>query len=175
MNRIYLVGYMGAGKTTVAKHLASKLGWMHYDTDSLFEEKYHISISDFFHKYDEALFRKLESQVLRDTETLENAIISTGGGTPCFNENMSWMNNHGTTIFLKISFKTAVHRILHSKKKRPLAESKDETQLLDFVEHHYGSRMPFYEQAELIVKGEDLDIDEILRQIGKIDCNTLSL
>ena len=167
MNRIYLVGYMGAGKTTAAKRLAHRLGWEHYDTDALFEEKYHISVDDFFHKYDEALFRKLESQILQSTENLENAVISTGGGTPCFNDNMTWMNGHGTTVFLKISPQTAVSRIMLSKKKRPLAAGKTEAELATFVEKHYGARMSFYEQAQHVVKGEDLDIEALLALLQK--------
>ena len=167
MNRIYLVGYMGAGKTTAAKRLAHRLGWEHYDTDALFEEKYHISVDDFFHKYDEALFRKLESQILQSTENLENAVISTGGGTPCFNDNMTWMNGHGTTVFLKISPQTAVSRIMLSKKKRPLAAGKTEGELATFVEKHYGARMSFYEQAQHVVKGEDLDIEALLALLQK--------
>ena len=167
MNRIYLVGYMGAGKTTAAKRLAHRLGWEHYDTDALFEEKYHISVDDFFHKYDEALFRKLESQILQSTENLENAVISTGGGTPCFNDNMTWMNGHGTTVFLKISPQTAVSRIMLSKKKRPLAAGKTEAELATFVEKHYGARMSFYEQAQHVVKGEDLDIEALLTLLQK--------
>ena len=167
MNRIYLVGYMGAGKTTAAKRLAHRLGWEHYDTDALFEEKYHISVDDFFHKYDEALFRKLESQILQSTENLENAVISTGGGTPCFNDNMTWMNGHGTTVFLKISPQTAVNRIVNSKKKRPLAAGKTEAELATFVEKHYGARMSFYGQAQHVVKGEDLDIEALLALLQK--------
>lgn len=167
MNCIYLVGYMGAGKTTAAKRLAHRLGWEHYDTDALFEEKYHISVDDFFHKYDEALFRKLESQILQSTENLENAVISTGGGTPCFNDNMTWMNGHGMTVFLKISPQTAVSRIMLSKKKRPLAAGKTEAELATFVEKHYGARMSFYEQAQHVVKGEDLDIEALLALLQK--------
>ncbi len=163
MNRIYLVGYMGAGKTTAAKRLAHRLGWEHYDTDALFEEKYHISVDDFFHKYDEALFRKLESQILQSTENLENAVISTGGGTPCFNDNMAWMNEHGKTVFLKISPQSAVSRIMLSKKKRPLVTDKTEAELTAFVKKHYGARMSFYEQAQLVVKGEDLDLETLIK------------
>ena len=165
MNRIYLVGYMGAGKTTTARRLAQRLGWEVADTDALFEEKYKISVNDFFNKYDEPLYRKLESEVLKATESLENVVVSTGGGTACYFDNMEWMNSHGLTVFLQISPKAAVDRVIHSRHKRPLAEGKSEEELTEFVNSHYASRMPFYEQARLTMKSEDLDVEGLLLSI----------
>ena len=166
MNRIYLVGYMGAGKTTAAKRLAHRLGWGVADTDALFEEKYRISVDDFFQKYDEPLYRKLESQVLKATAHLENTVISTGGGTACYFDNMDWMNQHGLTVFLRISPAAAVDRVLHSRHKRPLTRGKTEAELMEFVSQHYAARMPFYEQAQITVKSEDLDLEGLMRLIG---------
>ena len=165
MNKIYLVGYMGAGKTTTARRLAQRLGWEVADTDALFEEKYKISVNDFFNKYDEPLYRKLESEVLKATEGLENVVVSTGGGTACYFDNMEWMNSHGLTVFLRISPQAAVDRVIHSRHKRPLAEGKSEKELTEFVNSHYASRMPFYEQARLTVKSEDLDVEGLLLSI----------
>lgn len=165
MNKIYLVGYMGAGKTTTACRLAQRLGWEVADTDALFEEKYKISVNDFFNKYDEPLYRKLESEVLKATEGLENVVVSTGGGTACYFDNMEWMNSHGLTVFLRISPQAAVDRVIHSRHKRPLAEGKSEEELTEFVNSHYASRMPFYEQARLTVKSEDLDVEGLLLSI----------
>ena len=165
MNRIYLVGYMGAGKSTAAKRLANRLGWDVADTDELFEAKYRISVCDFFHKYDEALYRKLESEVLKSTESLDNVVVATGGGTACYFDNMEWMNQHGLTVFLKISEKAVVDRLLHAKRKRPLAIGKSEEELTAFVSQHYGSRLPFYEQARITVKSEDLDLDNLIQLI----------
>ena len=165
MNKIYLVGYMGAGKTTTACRLAQRLGWEVADTDALFEEKYKISVNDFFNKYDEPLYRKLESEVLKATEGLENVVVSTGGGTACYFDNMEWMNSHGLTVFLRISPQAAVDRVIHSRHKRPLAEGKSEEELTEFVNSHYASRMPFYEQARLTVKSEDLDVEGLLFSI----------
>ena len=165
MDRIYLVGYMGAGKTTAAKRLASRLGWEVADTDALFEEKYRISVDDFFQKYDEPLYRKLESEILKSTEKLEHTVISTGGGTACYFDNMDWMNQHGLTVFLRISPKAAVDRVIHSRHKRPLARGKTEAELTDFVEQHYASRLPFYEQANITVKSEGLEIENLLQLI----------
>ena len=165
MNRIYIVGYMGAGKTTAARHLASHLGWEVVDTDALFEEKYKISVCDFFNKYDEPLYRKLESEVLKSTENLDNVVISTGGGTACYFDNMDWMNQHGLTVFLRISQTAVVDRLLHAKRKRPLAEGKTESELTEFVNRHYIARLPFYEQAKITVKAENLDLENLIKQI----------
>ena len=168
MNKIYLVGYMGAGKTTAARRLAQRLGWEVADTDDLFEAKYKISVCDFFNKYDEPLYRKLESEVLKETESLENVVISTGGGTACYFDNMDWMNQHGLTVFLRISQKAVVDRLVHAKRKRPLAEGKTEEELTAFVEQHYTERLPFYEQARITVKAEDLDLDGLMKQIEEL-------
>jgi shikimate kinase len=165
MDKIYLVGYMGAGKTTAAKRLANRLGWEVVDTDDLFEEKYKISVCDFFNKYDEPLYRKLESQVLKETESLENTVISTGGGTACYFDNMEWMNRHGLTVFMRISEKAVIDRLLHAKRKRPLSTGKTEAELTEFVQQHYTSRLPFYEQARITVKSEDLDLENLIKLI----------
>lgn len=167
-DRIYIVGYMGAGKTTAARRLAQRMGWEVVDTDSLFEEKYKISVNDFFNKYDEPLYRKLESEVLKATESLDHVVVSTGGGTACFFDNMDWMNQHGLTVFLRISPQAAVDRVIHSRHKRPLVEGKSEEELTEFVNQHYASRLPFYEQARITVKSEDFDIESLMEAIKDI-------
>ena len=159
--RIYLVGYMSAGKSTTAKRLANRLGMEAFDTDRLFEERYHITVSDFFKKYDEPLYRKLETQILHDTLQYENAVIATGGGTACFNENMELMNQHGITVFLRISPQSAVVRLSQSKVRRPKVYGKSPEELEAFIQQNYAERMPFYEKAMLMVKGEDLDIEAL--------------
>lgn len=168
MDRIYIVGYMGAGKTTAARRLAQRMGWEVVDTDALFEEKYKISVNDFFNKYDEPLYRKLESEVLKATESLDHVVVSTGGGTACFFDNMDWMNQHGLTVFLRISPQAAVDRVIHSRHKRPLVEGKSEEDLTEFVNQHYASRLPFYEQARITAKSEDFDIESLMEAIKDI-------
>lgn len=159
--RIYLVGYMGAGKSTTSKRLANRLGWDAYDTDRLFEARYKISINDFFHKYDADLYRRLETQILHETLSFDNAVIATGGGTPCFNDNMAWMNQHGFTVFLKISPESAVSRLSQSKVKRPILIDKKPEELAVFVMKNYAERLPYYEQAQLTFKGENCDVEEL--------------
>lgn len=154
--RIYLVGYMGSGKTTLAKKLASDSSYDFIDLDETFEKQYKITVSDFFAKYGEELFRKIESELLKKTASFDNCVVATGGGTPCFFDNMDWMNDNGVTVFVKVSPKTAADRIFHSKHKRPITDGKDIDELIAFVEKHYAERLPFYEKAQILVKGENL-------------------
>lgn len=163
--RIYLVGYMGAGKTTTAKRLSSLLDIPCYDLDQLFEAQFKIEISSFFERYDESLFRKLESQLLKDTLQFDHAIISTGGGTPCFYDNMKWMNENGLTIYLQMHVKSIVERLKTSKRKRPLLASKTDEELLDFVKEHLRQRNIFYSQAHILFKGESLKVDDLIQKI----------
>lgn len=165
IKRIYLVGYMGSGKSSVSKKLASRIGFSSLDTDLMLENKYKISVDDFFHKYDEKLFRQFESDILRSTASMTNCVVATGGGTPCSLGNMEWMNENGLTIFIKVSPQTVVNRLLNSKRKRPLVEGKTEAKLADYVAKHYESRLPFYEQAQLTVKGENIDLENLINTI----------
>lgn len=156
---------MGAGKSTSSKRLAHRLGMDFYDTDRLFENRYRISVSDFFNKYDETLYRKLETNILQSTQEYDNAVIATGGGTACFNDNMQWMNQHGLTVFLKVSPQTAFNRLSKSKVKRPLVTNKTPQELQEFIQVNYTERMSFYEQAMITIKGEDLDLDLLVNVI----------
>ena len=140
-----------------------------YDTDRLFEERFRITVSDFFKKYDEPLYRKLETQILHDTLQYDNAVIATGGGTPCFNDNMEWMNQHGYTVFLKISPQSAVVRLSQSKVRRPKVHGKSIEELEAFIAKNYAERLPYYEQAQLTVKGEDLDLESLVEKIKKLN------
>lgn len=166
--RIYLIGYMGAGKTTASKKMARLTGFACYDLDELFEEKYKINISDFFNKYGENLFRKLESQLLKDTVKFKNVIIATGGGTPCFYDNMTWMNEHGVTIYLQMHPKSIYQRLIASKRKRPLVAAKSPEELLIFIQDHLRQRNIFYSQAKIIIKAESLNLEELQLHINAI-------
>lgn len=163
--RVYLIGYMGSGKTTTSKRLASVLGLPCYDLDQLFEEQYKIDIPHFFERYDESLFRKLESQLLKDTLQLDQAIIATGGGTPCFYDNMQWMNEHGLTVYIQMQAESVFHRLKSSKRKRPLVAQKTDEELNEFIREHMRQRNIFYSQAHVIVKGESLDVKGLTEKI----------
>lgn len=164
--RIYIIGYMGSGKSTVSEKLAKKLDLLRFDLDELFEQRFKIDINRFFEKYDETLFRKLESRLLKETILLNKVVIATGGGTPCFYNNMELMKQFGITVYLEMNPKSLVNRLQASKRKRPLMRGKSSAdQLLEYVQNHLRNRNIWYSQADIIIKGESVDVDELANRI----------
>lgn len=164
---IYLIGYMGSGKTTAGKVLAEKLDYTFLDLDKHIENKYKINIPDLFAKYDEGAFRKLERETLHETFKLKNTVVSTGGGTPCFYKNIESINKNGLSIYLQMNPKSLYERLARSKKKRPLLVEKYPDEILDHITNHLETREKFYNQAKMIVDGEDLDIEDLGKRLQK--------
>ncbi|MBI9038984.1 MAG: shikimate kinase [Bacteroidales bacterium] len=160
--RIVLVGYMGSGKSTAGKKLASHIGFSFLDIDHFIEEKYKISIHDFFKKYGEDVFRKIESDVLKNTLIEDNIVISTGGGTPCFKDNMNLINKNSYSVYIKMNISSIENRLINSKKSRPLLKEISQENLNSFIEKQLLEREKYYNQAHLIVKGENLDLNYII-------------
>lgn len=156
---------MGVGKSTVGRKLASKLGWEFLDTDTAFEEKYKVSISTFFEKYGEDLFRKLEHDILKSTFNLNNYVVSTGGGMPCYLDTMPLINENGISVYLDMNENTILTRLLNSKQKRPLVVYKTENELIDFIKEKLVIRIPYYSQAIISVNAISVNIDELLEKI----------
>ena len=166
--RIYLVGYMYSGKTTVGKRLARQLGYRFMDTDKVFEERYRISIPDFFSRYDETAFRKLEHDILLSTTECDDCVISTGGGTPCFHNNMDFIMDNGLSIYLEASENTILSRKAKSRKARPILESMDDDELRTFVKEQLDERRQVYERARLRFDAENVFIDDICKVIQSL-------
>lgn len=160
--RIYLVGYMGAGKSTVGKQLAGLLGFSCIDLDIVFEQTYRLAIMDFFKKYDEVAFRQLERKILFDTFSLENHVISTGGGTASYLDNMELMNAQGTTVYIKMHPKSLFIRLKNSKRMRPRTSGLTDDNLNQTIENDLVTRQKYYEMAHFQVKGEDIDIPDLV-------------
>ncbi len=133
--RIFIIGFMYSGKSTVGKKLANLMNLNHIDTDKVFESKYNITISSFFEKYGENLFRELEHKILLETIEEDNIIVSTGGGLPCFHNNMDIIKENGISIYLNMSPISIIHRINNSKKKRPLLQNKSPEELQEYIEN----------------------------------------
>src|ERR1700759_1262658 len=104
--KIFLIGFMGSGKTTLGRKLANHWGCEFIDLDHKLEQQVELSIAEYFSFFGEDSFRRLEAEVLRKTPYPKNAVVSTGGGLPCFFDNMDWMNAHGKTVYIKLEPKT---------------------------------------------------------------------
>jgi len=167
MSRIFLIGYMGSGKTTIGKLLAARLGYRFLDIDTTIEEKYFKSISQIFVEKGEPEFRLIEKQNLHDLAEFENVVISTGGGAPCFFDNMDYMKAHGITIYLKLSAAQLTERLESSHDgKRPLLADRKGAELLQFIAAGLAKREPFYSKAQFIISGDfETAVDEIFKRI----------
>ncbi|MCQ2279231.1 MAG: shikimate kinase [Bacteroidales bacterium] len=162
MERIVIVGFPGAGKSSVGRRLAARLNWNFVDTDTYFESKYHISIPDFFSKYGEDFFRISEATVLKEVLKLSHVVISTGGGMPCFFENMDLIVSSSCAVYLKLSPKSLATRLAVSHKVRPLVTGNGLEEITEYVEKTLVEREVFYSRAQITVKGESLVLDDLL-------------
>jgi len=148
--KFFLIGYMGSGKTTVGKQLAKKLNLQFIDMDLFIENRYHKSISAIFEEKGEAGFREIERKALSEIIDFENVVISTGGGLPCFFDNMDVMNQAGTTIYLKVNVEELAKRLRTGKQQRPLIKEKNAEEMKDFIAVNLEKREKFYNKANFI-------------------------
>ncbi|MCK9640755.1 MAG: shikimate kinase [Prolixibacteraceae bacterium] len=151
--RIFLTGYMGCGKSTIGRKVAALMGMNFIDLDKYIEERNFKSVPDIFAQEGEATFREKERQALQEVAQFEDIIIGTGGGAPCFFENMKKMNETGITIYLAPDNETLACRLLKSKTERPLIAGKSKEELIAFIEVALAKRAPFYEQSKIVIRG----------------------
>lgn len=157
MSRYFLIGYMGSGKTTYGRLMAKELDLTFIDLDVYIESEERKSIDQIFMEIGEDGFRLIEKKALRSVSEIENVIIATGGGTPCFFDNMEFMNSKGKTIYLRTSVRELRDRLKMSKTKRPLISGKDLRELEDFIAVNLEKREPFYLKAKYILDTDDLN------------------
>jgi shikimate kinase len=163
MQRIFLVGYMGSGKTTMGKLLAHQLGLNFLDLDAHIEGKFHRTIAQIFEQEGEAGFREIERRFLHEVAEFEDVVIATGGGAPCFYDNMTYMNEQGITVYLKMSVDQLAERLALSKTGvRPLISNKNKAELQQFITEGLSKREGFYNCVKHIISGTD---EEIINQI----------
>jgi shikimate kinase len=165
MKNIFLVGMPSSGKSTLGKRLARHLAYRFVDTDKLLiKEEGGRSINDIFETDGEAYFREVESRVLRTIQPNSQLVIATGGGMPCFHDNMAYIKAAGLSVFLDVSPEELLDRMVrHKHDDRPLFNRQDPT-LLENLRQKYHDRRFFYTQADLIVSGEIL-VEELGKQI----------
>lgn len=148
MRRIFLIGYMGAGKTTLGRALAKDLNIQFIDMDSYIETRFCKTISKIFAEKGEEGFREIERRILHEVGDFEDVIISTGGGTPCFFDNVEYMNSQGTTVFLDVPEERLFIRLSIARNNRPLIKEKSDEELKSFITEQLGKRRPHYEKAQ---------------------------
>lgn len=148
MIRIILVGYMGSGKTTVGKQLAENLGVSFYDLDWCVESRYHKTVSQIFTECGEEGFRELERRLLHEVCEFEDIVLSCGGGTPCFFDNMEYMNSMAETVYLKASPETLYMHLKMGRTERPLLKGKSPEEMQAYIADSLAKREPFYAQAK---------------------------
>ncbi len=152
MSLTFLIGFMGCGKTTHGRKLASFLNIDFVDLDEVFEHR-NGTISEYFNVFGEEKFRRAESDLLKNTPYPENAVVSTGGGLPCFFDNLNWMKANGTVIYLQVPPGVIAARLSDAKNERPLLQHKTGEELLQFITQKLSEREPVYLQAQIIVNG----------------------
>lgn len=150
---------MGSGKTHWGSLWAEKYGLEFLDLDQEIERKEQKSITEIFEKKGEDIFRLIETKVLRDTIRLENCIVSCGGGTPCFHDNLQWMNEKGITVYLNADAHYLAENIAGEKDQRPLLKMVNEAELLFYTEQKLRQRLPFYEKATIVLNAKELTED----------------
>ncbi|MCE4566295.1 shikimate kinase [Maribellus sp. CM-23] len=163
--RVYLIGYMGSGKSTLGRRLAKHLGVQFVDMDHYIEERNCKTIPQIFEEEGEAEFRKKERKALEELSEFTDIVIATGGGAPCFFDNIDLMNSTGKTIYLNIDPTILADRLLHSKTERPLIKGKSRDELVAFIDDTLKKRNEFYMQAKYQITIPDVELASVEEQL----------
>lgn len=169
--RIFLIGLTGCGKSTIAKQLAQKLNTKFVDLDDYIILNEQMSISEIFAEKSESHFRQLENQAIKELIKEKDIVISTGGGAPCFHDNMTLMNVAGITIFLDVPVTEITNRLWNTpnRENRPLIKGKSKDELFAYLEGVRAERLSFYKEAKLVMHGATITIDQILMLLEHLD------
>ena len=164
MTRIILIGFMGSGKTTLGRALAKDLGIEFIDLDNYIELRRCKSINNIFAEMGEEGFRTIERNLLHEVCEFENVIISAGGGTPCFFDNIDYMNAQGTTVYLQVPEERLHERLKIAKSKRPLLKDKNDDEIMQFIKEQLARRDAFYQKAAHTFTSDRLEDKEQIKE-----------
>ena len=151
MKRIILIGYMGAGKTTIGRALAKELGLSFYDLDWYIENRRRKKVSQIFAEMGEEGFRQIEHNMLHEVAEFEDVVISCGGGTPCFFDNIDYMNQQAQVVYLHCTPEVLHGHLLMGRIERPLIKGKSSDELITFIKEQLFAREPYYKKAQYIL------------------------
>jgi shikimate kinase len=166
-SKIFLIGFMGSGKSTAGRKLASQLNWSFIDLDEKIQKMEGMKIPDIFSMKGEPYFRKLETQALHELKLETNAVISTGGGTPCFGDNMDYMLSSGLTVYIRMTPLDLKKRLEGSAEGRPLLKEIDRKDLQKYITSKLAEREKWYSRAEIIIDSVNNDLSDLLSLIKK--------
>jgi shikimate kinase len=165
---IFLIGFMGSGKTTLGKELANALGYKFVDQDSVIENDLNMTINEIFSKHGESFFREVENKTIIKLGTTDNKVIATGGGAPCFLDNMDRMNANGVTVYLKVDPETLCQRLKDAQAHRPLIKEKTKEELLSFIVSKLEEREKFYSQSKIVLQSSSIKVKDILDALKEL-------
>ncbi len=164
---IFLIGFMGSGKSSIGKKLAGKLEYEFFDVDNVIEKNTGKTISEIFSEEGEGSFREYEQQALLQLSNKKNAVIATGGGTPCFHNNMQMIKKTGISVYIKRSPEYLKKILKQSKQNRPLVASKSADELDHYIFDMLIKREPYYLKADYTIENEDTNIESIVSALLK--------
>ncbi len=166
--KIFLIGYMGCGKSTIGRMLAQRLGFGFLDMDSEVERISGMTVGELFSARGEDEFRRLEREVLARVAGRDgNLVVATGGGVPCFFDNMEVMNRSGLTVYFKMSPEKLASRLERGKRKRPLLRDKSAEELTGFIRENLGRREARYAEAKLVIDGDGVTDEYIAGHVQR--------
>ncbi|HDP54366.1 MAG TPA: shikimate kinase [Bacteroidetes bacterium] len=167
--KVFLIGFMASGKSTIGEELASVLGYKFIDLDTYIEEKHKKSVKMIFEIYGEDYFRTVENEALKEVSQIESDIIvASGGGTSCFYNSVEFMNEIGLTIYLRVEVGELLARLIESKKDRPLLWGKSKEELNNYIIRVLNERKKYYEQAKITVQMDKININQLASTIRAI-------
>lgn len=165
--RIYLIGFMGSGKTTHGKQIARMMGYDFLDVDQWIVEREGKTIPGIFAEDGEARFRELETAAIREISNMQKVVVATGGGLPCHAGNMQLLKDSGLTVYLKLPPEALLSRLKVSKTKRPLLEGKSEAEMYNTIRRMLSEREPWYNQADMTIDGLDRVNERVVNAIQR--------
>ena len=162
---LFLIGFMGCGKSSIGRQLARRLGYGFVDMDADIERVAGMTVTEIFARKGESYFRECEREALRRYAALNDTVVATGGGVPCGEGNMEAMNGYGVTVYFKMSPEKLAMRLHHGRDKRPLLRGKNDDELLEFIRERLPQREPYYGAARLVIDCDGVSDDYITEHV----------